>query len=707
MYIKRVTLKNIGPHRHLVVDFKQGLVGIFGANGKGKSTLVNSIYAGLTNDFSRFSGVKSDIINDMCGDEESFIKIDAEHEGVEFTILRSLRPNKSKLTITGEKEAINKAGDIETRLREELGVDMNIIDHYVFIDQGQIADFLNQTDAVRAKVYKHLCRTEQADDIYKACEEMLKENTIAALVIDNSDELVTAIGELKAELQQLADERKELQAKTLNAKSLATAESIIQKKARYDDLKLELMDLPDRLERAENHLEPLDAKLKAAKKSVASATATINSTKDAAEAAKIAISHLAQHAKRAARKAQLEKSLAEITDNPSEPPAVPEGYDELEAMQEEAPVLSAQIDAATEIVQLVESGKEGKCPTCRQPIDEKFVAEQRSIMQLSTRLTSLRKRIAAAHMYDVAKAKYDRGMASWKASIEASKAELAELKGLKEPKGDKDALQAIIDEYTAAVDALDTARDLVDMRTEEIQTATVRVNTLRTQLVSLQAKLKENEVDESKYAKVKTRLEEHKQAVTQDATLSGQMFQIQRNITDKEESLAKLKNVVKRRKKLKRLMGIVARAREVFHWKELPWIVAQGNLAFMEQDINDALEWFGSPFWAEASEDLSFKIHFPGAPPRKAESLSGGQKGVFAIAFRRGVNTLFGADIGTMWLDEPTANLDDENVSYFEEALNRLAAEVRGNRQMVIITHAKELQSAFDQVITIGESELC
>ena len=54
MKINTVTLKNIGPHKDLTVDFKSGLIGILGANGAGKSTLVNSIYAALTNDFSRF-----------------------------------------------------------------------------------------------------------------------------------------------------------------------------------------------------------------------------------------------------------------------------------------------------------------------------------------------------------------------------------------------------------------------------------------------------------------------------------------------------------------------------------------------------------------------------------------------------------------------------------------------------------------------------
>ena len=66
------------------------------------------------------------------------------------------------------------------------------------------------------------------------------------------------------------------------------------------------------------------------------------------------------------------------------------------------------------------------------------------------------------------------------------------------------------------------------------------------------------------------------------------------------------------------------------------------------------------------------------------------------------MNKLFGSDVGMMFLDEPTAGLDESNIEYFREALQLLAAKVRGRQQVVIITHATELQSTFDQVVSIG-----
>ena len=97
MHIKYVTVKNFGPFSDFEQEFGQGLIGLFGINGSGKSTLVNGIYATLTNDFGRFDGVKSDIIRDVVRDdpsEKSFFEVEAEHEGTEFVLRRSLRPHK-------------------------------------------------------------------------------------------------------------------------------------------------------------------------------------------------------------------------------------------------------------------------------------------------------------------------------------------------------------------------------------------------------------------------------------------------------------------------------------------------------------------------------------------------------------------------------------------------------------------------------------
>ena len=111
MYIKKLTVRNVGPHKKLDIEFKCGLVGIVGRNGCGKSTVVNLLYAVLTNDFTLFEGVKADCINNQSKpDDKSFAEVEVEHNNINFLVRRSLRPNKSVFVYTDDinNEITNK-----------------------------------------------------------------------------------------------------------------------------------------------------------------------------------------------------------------------------------------------------------------------------------------------------------------------------------------------------------------------------------------------------------------------------------------------------------------------------------------------------------------------------------------------------------------------------------------------------------------------
>ena len=141
----------------------------------------------------------------------------------------------------------------------------------------------------------------------------------------------------------------------------------------------------------------------------------------------------------------------------------------------------------------------------------------------------------------------------------------------------------------------------------------------------------------------------------------------------------------------------------MFHWNNLPKTVSQANLELLVDDINDNLQMFNNPFYVEADQDLTFKVYFPGKSPVKAKQLSGGQKVILAIAFRAALDRVFGHDVGMMFLDEPTAGLDADNVEFFHDALQQLAKKVHGNRQLVVITHVQELGGVFDQLVEINK----
>ena len=220
-------------------------------------------------------------------------------------------------------------------------------------------------------------------------------------------------------------------------------------------------------------------------------------------------------------------------------------------------------------------------------------------------------------------------------------------------------------------------------------------------LGQLRQEEQENTVANDVLERARQRLAEHNEVELALAGAKGVLKWLDAQITALQEDLDRLKAQRQRGKTLRHVAKVLTRVRDAFHKQALPQKVAQANLTLMEGDINANLALFGDPFWVEADENLSFLVHKPGEPPHRAERLSGGQKIVLALAFWPAVNSLYKAGMGMMVLDEPTASLDEANIQYLRQALSRLTRQVRGKRQIIMITHAEALAPSFDQVIKL------
>src|ERR1700739_4631821 len=130
MYCRRLKLINVGRHADLEINLKPGLVGIYGPNGSGKSTLVDcGLFAGLTNDYGRLYGKKSDNIRRGVEDAAiSYYEAVWEHADTVFTVRRGLRPDSHKLTVHGEKP-LTGATQVDKRIQEIICAPRQVLDN--------------------------------------------------------------------------------------------------------------------------------------------------------------------------------------------------------------------------------------------------------------------------------------------------------------------------------------------------------------------------------------------------------------------------------------------------------------------------------------------------------------------------------------------------------------------------------------------------
>lgn len=707
MRIEKIRLKNVGPHEDLVVELAKGLVGILGANGAGKSTLINSVYAALTNDFSRFGGTKADVIKNDCGRANSFIELTGCHRGRDFLLTRWLKPNKNQLNI-GEKE-YTKASEVNEAVERELNIPKSIIDKYVFVNQWDMFSFLSQTASERAKTFQHLCGVSSASKIHKTCSEYV--NKIKGTeIIDNSLELTEQIETHEARLAELSDEfeaDEKLQVEdsvidealvllTKKEECDVALEFVTTKTLELEEVRESITEYKDQYLLAKQTRSFLRGELlKVKEHSLYPLTQQYSGLKTLCKDIRI----VKKRVKAAAEDRQTARAaVAELEEEDSD------RIDEIDTRQEELLALKG-LQSHFDEFSKANFIRGEECPTCKQSVDKHHIEQIRSEvkareLELGKLQDEYEELVALRQRHEELVDAY-----TWAVNVhEKAKEQLAwhedEL-----PEGFERSDLKVIGELAAQARGIRT--DLRKNSKDRILGLKAMVQELRKQEKKLAAEIKANQElvdqmpDADDFIAASDLIEKQQELEHRLDTLEKLHSEVNLSAERLKGTLKNLKSKLAEQAKIRNLTEVISETGDLFHWNNLPKIVAQSNMELLVGDINENLELFNDPFFVEASDDLTFRVFFPGKPPVKASQLSGGQKVVLAIAFRAALDRVFGHDAGMMFLDEPTAGLDADNITYFHEALEQLASKVTESRQLVVITHVQELGGVFDQVVEI------
>jgi DNA repair exonuclease SbcCD ATPase subunit len=155
MRITTLMLRNYRVFRELDIEFPAGLVGVYGANGAGKSSLLESIMWAL---YGRARTGKGEIRT--SGESgECVVELGFEHEENYYLVRRSLSGKnatvKARVTI-GEAVVADGITDTSKYLQSVLGLDELAFRSSVFAEQKQLAAFSDQSPDQRRKLVLQL-----------------------------------------------------------------------------------------------------------------------------------------------------------------------------------------------------------------------------------------------------------------------------------------------------------------------------------------------------------------------------------------------------------------------------------------------------------------------------------------------------------------------------------------------------------------------
>jgi DNA repair exonuclease SbcCD ATPase subunit len=702
--LTRLRLNQICQFAELDWQFENGLVGIYGPNGAGKSNSMNvGCYAGFTGDYSRHVQGKEGMIRQQADpSQNSAIRVNFTHDGGEFELLRSLRaPSKSRLRLPNGQE-LTKANEIAAHLEETLRIRRQLIDHFVFVGQGELFAFLSAVASERARAFAYLCDTVKAEKIWELLAAQTQADAgLAAEIEDNRDELRQVLGTYEARLKTALAEEAEARAGLLSREAKEAADRVAANWRRQEQAQQALetaaateatrkaaaVEAYKPVKRLETQLQELETEYAG----------------DAERLQEIAgeLATIQQQQRDWSRRQGLIRELSQLPAPPAEPqnPNVDE-----EAVADRLSELIIEIDRSQRLVESLE-GLPGVCPTCGQPtetLQETADAARNLLPGLQAESVALTRQQREANAYSQAMTKWRHDCEFRRRREEDLQRQLVPLAQMQAP-GDATELLAERNGLNARATQLKQARvDLATAKQRFEAAKGAHKESLR-QVEHWTAEVEKYQVSQVEFDAATEQLEGHIMANRLLAAAEARRSELENFIQQQQQEIERVGVVLARSVRGRHWLRTLNDVRDyVMHRDKLPHLVHQAYLQGMENEINATLELFESPFHVKTTEDISFTAFFQNGTVMPAGGLSGGQKVMLAMAFRMTVNSLFAPQVGMMVLDEPTDGLDADNRNLAAGVFRRLGelARSRGH-QVIIVTHDEALRTAFDQVFVL------
>lgn len=712
MKCERLILVNFCNHPYRVVDFTPGTTAIIGPNGSGKSHIMGGIRFALTGENPNVGTKTANIYDRMPAGENSYVELTFSHGGVVATVRRNIKPARptAVLTINNGAEVVEGDTEVTARIERIIGINRDILNDIVIVGQDEIFGFLDKTPAKRAEQFQRLFQTEQAAVIYKIIGDQVKTVQIPEVGVDRDQ----VVGQIEAAAAQEQTVTQQLQTyPTFDAIQTGRQQNadVITVYQRRQQSEQELLTSEGQYTQAVNGHDASAAELNRLTTERSTIAESLQNREAPVEAARLALANLAAAQQRAAARERLQlradQMQQQLDRQKASEPVRPDVYTtDIAAVETTYSSVSVSLAEHQRLVRSFD-GKISECPTCGTPVaafHDKLDAANEAIPRLTAELQTLRATIDRSRDYD----NVIRGHRSTLTGLESQLASLNQQ--LADTQVEPTGTQANVAELQQTVATAQTLAAGLREYDQLLSTANANVARWDGQMAAIITQMQRQQQHLATLPiYTAEQVEQAQQNVGQWDQAGANRRSLEVSLATSQADLRRLRDQlaaadrVRHEAEVRRGWHTFAESfRSVFHKDAAPRFVAQRNLEHLQVMMNESLEMFDTPFRVMADEGLSFQALFVTGSSQPAERLSGGQKVILALAFRLALNLMFAENIGALYLDEPTAWLDEHHIRGFEPVLQRLRdfSTARG-LQTIIVTHERALAPLFDTVVQL------
>lgn len=729
MKINSVKLSNFFQHKNLYVKFSHGLNCITGRNGVGKSNLVNSIAIALTGDYTRFVSNKCDIINQLSfGDEPCFVELEAEHESEKFTILRSIRPNKTVLKI--RDKTIEKNKEVNGILFKLLDTNSTIINNYMFVRQWEIFKILSESPTERAKSLQKLFNLDNLDKIYKTVNSF---NLFHIPSKIDFDQLITMIKKAKAEI---LDIEKQLESLSEFENWVISEDPDYIYKEKYEENK-KLLDQISEIDKEKSIKNQEIHKLSENKKQLLDSLSKIKSEIDLLPKLDNLIKYKSDIQKINKIKNDINEIQKIIKHKKSEIKSlidkikktkyiINENKKVMNELVENRAIINYKKETITKLnYGFINETELSICPICHSDVrkiynksewqkvfDSKNELFKNELELIDNNIKQKAVEKDTIHNYINEVKHLSKQKSKLKSDLMSN--EISRINSLK---NELLYLNDTIRSYNLTIDLSETEKLItktsflvekytnIENKIREIERNIQNFNDSMNYLSKLKEQIYKNKInsdylDNSVYIKSNKAITEKTKKKLEYDKLKYKLEFIKQGLEEKTQLLSTWQKTINDENIAIAVKNKIEQIKNIFHPSALPAYISRKYLLAMKEIINENLKLFKPDFYLKNIEDLDFIIKFDNGIEISANRLSGGQKVIFSVAFRLALHDLFSKSLGVMCLDEPSVGLDNDNKKYIEEIFYKMKElSNKSKTQIIVVTHDQIAIDIFDVII--------
>ncbi len=692
MLLKTLTLKNFRKFKNATIDFPDGVTGVVGLNGVGKSTIFEAIawvlYGSVAARTSSEEIKRQGTINsDPCRVEIEFI-----FEEEKIRVVREMKgknlSSQATATVNG-KVAATSAESVTRFIQKKLGMDFKSFFTSIFARQKELNTLSSMNASERRPLILKMLGIDSIDEIIKEVrsDKKSKDTYIERLNNDLKDEkgndkkvifehqlkskkeeiqkIDKKIKNEKEQIKKLKNEKEQIGKKYKKSKEKYETlnkqkEELSDKKTLFENkkkLESEIKDLKEKIEKRKEKLETEQKKLKEFK-----------NTENDFKSSEMRLEDINNH---------LEKLFKKIEKNTALSDRITEDIKEAKTKKEK----------------IVEIGPDAKCPTCERVLSgqynvllNKFETEvskkKENIENYNKEIESVKKekeRIEREREALRKKRNYLQSEIRKKDKIEATLSHIES--EIKKEKNDLENKKTIFDDIGK-----------IDFNLKEYNSIKKEVEKAYENYQNVLEDYNNKKDELSKYALISEKNQGEKKLIKQHIE----------NIENKIKELEKFKKRIKEEKNAVKYLGLLSDVMNDFR-------------TYLISRIRPTLSSYASDFYRrltdgkyneiELDENYNVLIYDNGES-FGIERFSGGEEDLANLCLRLSISEFITERAGGIFnfiiLDEIFGSQDNIRRQNIMKALNALSSKFR---QIFIITHVEEIKNYVENIMQVREDE--